>query len=161
MMHGQKNIKLWCLTLPRPCMFIYKSHGLWYPVVLIVNTNFSEECAVSILRFEFSRVNQRTTKVRAEIRTWSKWHLVRLKPSYLWMAQLAHGDVMYIGRLQETSLGDSKEIWGCLIFCTPFPSPPFYILNTSLGICLEPNYMYHLYSIQPCTMELEYSSEIV
>ena len=135
---------IWCLTLPWRCMFIYKSPGLWHPAVLMVDTNFSQEYAVSMLRFELSRVNQPTARLSAEICTWGKWHLVRLKPSYLWMAQLAHGDVIYIDRLQETSVGDGKEISGCLVFCTTFLSPSFYILNTSLGPCFKPNYMYSI-----------------
>jgi len=114
---------IWCLALPRRSMFIYTSPELSRPVVLMVDTNFWKDYAVSILRFEFSRVNQPPTRLRVEICTWGKWHLVRLKPSYLWMAQLTHRGGMYIGRLQEKSLTDGKEIWGCLIFCTPFPSP--------------------------------------
>jgi hypothetical protein len=72
----------------------------------MVDTNFSKEYAVSVLPFEFSRVNQPTTRLRAGICTWGKWHLVRIKPSYLRMAQLARGDGMCIGRLQ----GNGKEI---------------------------------------------------
>jgi hypothetical protein len=74
-----------------------------------VDTNFSEDYAVSILRFEFSRVNKPTTRLRAEICTWGKWHLVRLKPSYLRMAQMTRGDGMYIGMFPDMSLGDGKK----------------------------------------------------
>jgi len=43
-------------------------------------------------------------------------------------------------------------------FLHTFPIAPF---NTSLGPCFKPHYVYKLYSIQSCTMELEYSSERV
>jgi hypothetical protein len=44
-------------------------------------------------------------------------------------------------------------------FLHNFPIAPFCILSAFSGPHFKPNYMYNLYSIQPCTMELEYSSE--
>ena len=125
----------------------------------MVDTIYSEQYSVYILRLDYSRVNQSTTRLRAEVYTWGKWHLVRLKPSYLWMAQPARGEGMYTGRLQEMSLGNGKEIWVCLIFCTPLPQPRFYLLNISLGPCFKPTYMQNLHSLQPCTIDFVYSCE--
>jgi hypothetical protein len=46
-------------------------------------------------------------------------------------------------------------------FLHTFPMATFYILNNSLGHGFKPNYIFNLYSIQPCTIEIDYSSERV